>query len=137
MSSAVPFHWRRYGERYRLEGIRCEICGRSFFPVRKICPHCRRAGKVEIVRFSGKGTVFSYTVIRQPPAGFEPFAPYVIALVELDEGPRVISQVVDCDPEEVYIGMRVETCFRKLRAESPEGIICYGFKFRPERHPKI
>jgi len=128
---STPSHWRRYKELYNLQGSQCKKCGRAFFPVRRICPNCRREGKLEPRPFSGKGRVYTYTVIRTPPEGFEEYTPYVVALVQLDEGPKVISQVVDCTPEDVYIGMPVETCFRRLRVQNKEGIIIYGFKFRP------
>jgi uncharacterized OB-fold protein len=127
----VPFHWRRYQERYNLLGSVCETCGRTYFPLKKICPTCRRDGKIIPKTLSGKGRVHSFTVIRIPPEGFEAFTPYVVGLVELIEGPKVTSQIVDCDPDEVYIGMDVESCFRKLRVQGKDGIICYGFKFRP------
>jgi uncharacterized OB-fold protein len=129
---SVPSHWRRYKELYNLQGSRCNKCGQTFFPVRQICPNCRREGKLEPLPFSGKGKIYTYTVIRNPPEGFEEYVPYIIAIVRLDEGPKVTSQVVDCKPEEAYIGMPVETCFRKLRVQNKEGVIIYGFKFRPE-----
>ena len=83
------------------------------------------------MKFSGKGRVFTHTVIRFPSEGFKRYAPYVIGIVQLDEGPKVTSQIVDCHPEDVYISMPVEACFRKLTAQGKEGMICYGFKFRP------
>ena len=128
---AVPFHWRRYKERYRLLGTKCENCEKIFFPPRKICPDCRREGKPVPIEFSGKGKVYSFTVIRAPPEGFESFAPYVVGIIELNEGPMLTSQIVDCIPEDVSIGMPVEVCFRKIREEGKDGIICYGFKFKP------
>ena len=127
----VAFHWRRYRERYILLGTKCEVCGNIFFPMRSVCPNCRRDGKPVSLAFSGKGTVHSFTVIRIASEGFETFTPYVLGLIQLEEGPKVTSQIVDCDIEEVYIGMSVEACFRKLRDQGKDGIICYGFKFRP------
>ncbi len=62
---------------------------------------------------------------------FEKYTPYILALVELEEGPKVMSQIVDCKPEEVKIGLNVEVCFRKLFEQDEEGVISYGFKFRP------
>jgi hypothetical protein len=127
----VPSHWRRYKERYRLMGSRCLNCGSIFFPPTKVCPKCRREGKLEDLEFSGKGKVHSFTVIRFAPEGFTEYAPYAIGLIKLNEGPSVISQIVDCDFEDIHIDMPVEACFRKLMAQGKDGIICYGFKFRP------
>lgn len=124
-------HWRNLRERYRLLGTYCENCKTSFFPPREVCPKCRRKGKVREVEFSGRGRVFSYTVIHVGPKTFEAYTPYILALVELEEGPKTLSQIVECKPEDVYIGMEVEACFRKLFEEDDDGIISYGFKFRP------
>ncbi|RLJ06845.1 MAG: transcriptional regulator [Candidatus Aenigmatarchaeota archaeon] len=129
---AVPFHWRRFKERYLLIGSKCEKCKRYFYPGRAICPVCRRSGSLKDYRFSGKGKVFSYTIIHVPPKGFEAYAPYIIAIIELEEGCKVISQVVDCKPEDIKIGMPVRACFRKIREEDKSGLVLYGFKFRPD-----
>ena len=133
---AVAFHWRSFKERYGMYGSRCEHCGKHFFPSRAICPDCRRKGKMKPFKFSGRGRVYSYTVIRTPPTGFEMFVPYIMAIVELDEGARVVSQVVDCKPAEVAIDMPVESCFRKIREENRSGLILYGFKFRLSKAPQ-
>ena len=65
------------------------------------------------------------------PQGFEEQKPYVIAIVQLDEGPMVTAQLTDINHEAVAIGMRVEMVTRKLREEGSEGQIVYGYKFRP------
>ena len=127
----VPSHWRRYKERYRLSGTKCENCGNIYFPPRKVCPNCRREGKPVSMNFSGKGKVYTFSVIRVPSEGFEAYAPYIVGLIQLEEGPKVTTQIVDCSPEEVYIDMPVEVCFRKIREQGKEGIIIYGFKFKP------
>ncbi len=130
-TSAAPAHWRRMKERYRLMGSKCETCGSTFFPTTNVCPNCRRKGKLVPIEFSGRGTVFSYTVIHAAPKMLEEFTPYVLALVQLQEGPKVLSQVVDCNMEQLKVGMEVEACFRKLFEQDNGGIISYGFKFRP------
>jgi uncharacterized OB-fold protein len=79
----------------------------------------------------GLGEIYSYTVVRQAPDDFKRQMPYVIAQVELDEGPRLTAQIVNIDPEEVKIGMRVRACFRKITEHGHEGIIVYGYKFEP------
>ncbi len=78
----------------------------------------------------GKGIIVSYTIVVDAPEGFEEQAPYPLALVKLDEGPTVLSQLTDLDGA-VEIGMRVEMVTRKLRTDGKRGIIVYGYKFRP------
>jgi uncharacterized OB-fold protein len=133
---SVAFHWRAFRERYGLVGSVCKHCNRHFFPGRVVCPECRRKGNMVEFKFSGKGKVYSFTVIRTPPEGFEIFAPYPMAIVDLEEGARVVSQIVDCAPEDVQIGMQVEACFRKIREENKSGLVLYGFKFRPSKPRK-
>ncbi len=80
-------------------------------------------------QFSGKGEIYSFTTIQDAPAGFEEQAPYVLAIIKLDEGPMLTAQLTDLDGS-VEIGMRVEMVTRKLRSEGPQGMIVYGYKFR-------
>lgn len=130
MKESIPYGWRRIPERYRLEGSVCETCGRKFFPPREICPVCRSKGKIKPFTFSGKGTVYSFTEIYSPPAGFEGQTPYVMAIIELEEGARCTAQVVETTAKDIKIGDRVEAVFRKIQSDDPEGVIHYGFKFR-------
>ncbi len=110
--------------------MECKTCGELYFPSRSLCLKCRRQGKLEVRRFSGKGTVYSYTVIHAPPQGFELHKPYIMAIVELDEGPRLTAQIVDCKNEEIKIGSRVESVFRRISEDREGGIIQYGYKFK-------
>jgi len=82
------------------------------------------------VQLSGKGEVYSFTTLQEAPAGFEEQAPYVLALIKLDEGPMLTAQLTDLEGSPV-IGMRVEMVTRKLRTDGPNGPILYGYKFRP------
>jgi uncharacterized protein len=81
-------------------------------------------------QFGGLGTVYSYTLLQEVPAGYEEQAPYLLALVKLDEGPLVTAQITDAGAEGVAIGDRVEMVTRKLTAEGNQGMIVYGYKFR-------
>ncbi len=130
MKESIPITWRRIPSRYRLEGTKCENCNKHFFPPRNICPNCRRKGKIKPYVFSGKGKVVSFTTVYVAPEGFERNVPYVLAIIELEEGARVTGEIVDCKEEEVKIGDEVEMVFRKIQQEDPEGIIHYGYKFR-------
>ncbi len=80
---------------------------------------------------TGLGEIYSYTTIYDAPAGFEQYSPYTVALIKLDEGPLVTAQLTDVDGDDVQIGMPVEMVTRKLRADGEEGMIIYGYKFRP------
>ena len=126
----VSRHWRLQEQRYKLVGETCDSCGVKLFPPRDVCLECEAPAK-ELFTFTGLGEVFSYTTIYDAPAGFENTAPYTIALVKLDEGPVVTAQLTDVDKEDVHIGMPVEMVTRKLREEGEDGLIIYGYKFRP------
>lgn len=114
-------------------GNRCTVCSGVYLPSKSICPKCRRAsiGKMEPMQLSGSGKIVSYTVVHEPAVGCELLTPYVLAIVKLDEGPKVTSQIVGCDPDEVSIGGRVKGVLRKLREEGGDGsgVITYGYKF--------
>ena len=127
---SVARFWRKIPQRYNLVGTRCETCGRHYFPPRSFCPDCRRNGRIVEYRFPGTGKVVTYTVIRSASEQFENTTPYVLAIIELDESPRLTSQVV-ARPEEVAVGTRVRPVFRRIIADGKSGVIHYGTKFVP------
>jgi uncharacterized OB-fold protein len=131
--AAVPRFWREIPQRYNLIGNQCEVCKKVYFPPRESCPFCRRKsiGKMKDVKFSGKGTVVTYTIIHEAPKDFEGQAPYPMAIIQLDEGPKLTAQIVDCKLEDVKIGMRVKSTFRKIQEDGYIGAIYYGYKFKP------
>lgn len=127
----VPRNWRLRQQRYGLVGEVCSHCDAKIFPPRDICPECGQEAK-NSYQFSGKGEVYSHTTIYDPPAGFEEFAPYTVALVKLEEGPIVTAQLTDLAEQPVEIGMPVEMVTRRLHQDGDErGVVVYGYKFRP------
>lgn len=126
-------HWRLNQQRYALVGEKRPDCEIPIFPSRDSCLDCQAAVDAlgDAFCFTGRGKVYSYTTIYDPPAGFEAQAPYMIALVELEEGPMVTAQLTDVNFAAVTIGMPVEMATRKLRTDGDEGMIIYGYKFRP------
>ena len=82
------------------------------------------------VQLNVLGEVYSYTTVMDAPPGFDEQAPYVLAIIKLDDGRMLTAQLTDLEGEP-QIGMRVEMVTRKLKAEGPQGIIAYGYKFRP------
>jgi hypothetical protein len=100
-------------QRGELRVQRCYGCGKHQHYARMLCSHCGSL-ELEWVTASGRGTVYSFTVIRQngvPP--FNELVPFVVALVDLEEdGARMIATMPDCAPEDARIGMPVEATFR-------------------------
>jgi uncharacterized protein len=97
----------------RLDILRCDACATFIHYPR---PSCRACGSTSLrpATVSGRGTVYSYTVTHTPAPGYD--APFAVVLVELEEqaGLRMVSQLVDVEPEDVRIGMAVEVTFRQI-----------------------
>jgi len=91
---------------------RCDQCRHVYFPPRPFCPKCA-SRKVSVVRASGRAKLYSYVIHQRPAPGFAP--PYAIAVVELDEGPRMMTNIVGCPqtPEALQLDMPLEVVFEK------------------------
>ena len=126
----IARNWRVKKQRYSLRGEICHHCGSKVFPPRDVCPECAQPA-YDPLQLSGLGEVYSHTTVYEAPAGFQAQAPYSLALVRLEEGPMLTAQLTDVEPGEVHIGMPVEMVTRKLSVEGDEGLIQYGYKFRP------
>ena len=81
--------------------------------------------------FSGRGEIYSFTTVYDAPPKFKEFAPYTVALIELEEGAMITAQLTDFGDEKPEIGMPVEMVTRKRFSDGERGMIIYGFKFRP------
>ncbi|HMF47760.1 MAG TPA: Zn-ribbon domain-containing OB-fold protein [Candidatus Saccharimonadales bacterium] len=95
----------------------CKDCGAWVWTPRPLCNECG-SEHIEWTAMSGKGEIYSFTVIRQvvgraASKSFEPDIPYVVAWVDLDEGPRMISNVVGCPVDQVTLGMKVSVVFEQ------------------------
>lgn len=96
-------------DREEFVGQKCGDCGKFTFPPRPMCPYCHSL-KREEVKLSGYGVVVSYTIPRHPPPfGFK--EPPVVALIELQEGIRFVSNVIGVKPEEMKMDLAVEVTF--------------------------
>ena len=104
-------------KRHELVMPRCKKCDHLFFYPRSECPRCF-ANDLEWVKVSGRGRLHAFTVVRQPAnAAFTGDAPYVYAVVQLDEGPRMVSNVVGCNIEDVRVDMPLEVVFDDVTQE--------------------
>lgn len=109
----------------RLLVQRCDDCGAMQLYGRALCLQC--GGPVSWVDASGRGTVYSYTVIRQNhQRPWREMLPYVVALVDLEEGPRLMTNVVGCDPEAVSVGMPVQVRFEPAGEGGEAAVPVFG-----------
>jgi uncharacterized OB-fold protein len=90
---------------------RCTACGEAHWYPRTACPFCHSTATVW-EEASGRGTVYTFSVVRRGLGGYAD-APYVLAYVQLAEGPRVMTNIVDCAIESVAIGQEVEVVFHR------------------------
>jgi len=96
---------------------RCSECSRYQFYPRIICTGCM-SNKIEWVKAKGSGQIISYTIVhRAISAAYAAEVPYVIALIQLEEGPKMMSNIVNCVPDKVMIGMSVEVVFEDWSEE--------------------
>jgi uncharacterized OB-fold protein len=122
-----PRYHREVPQRYRLEAGKCKNCGNVSFPPRLVCPKCK-SKTFETVNLSREGKILTFTIIRVGPDKFSKETPYVVAIIELNDGVRLTAQVTDCDVDKVKIGDKVKLVFRKLQDEDLSGLHCYGYK---------
>ncbi|WP_207944666.1 Zn-ribbon domain-containing OB-fold protein [Actinomadura rubrisoli] len=101
--------WKAAGEG-RFLGRRCGDCEAAIWYPRPICPFCH-SSNTRWETFTGRGVVYSYSVVHRAAGEWAGVTPYVLAYVELEEGPRVMTNIVDCAVEDVGIGDAVEVVF--------------------------
>jgi len=121
-------YWRQRDRYYRLIGSKCKKCGAEFFPPVYKCRKCG-SESVEDKEMPKTGKILTYTQLHEPLPGFEAQAPFFLAVVELENGGRVLSQVVDSPDESVKIGAKVRAVVRRVRVDGESGQILYGYKF--------
>jgi uncharacterized OB-fold protein len=101
----------------RLVVQHCAACDRIWHPPLPCCPHCRSAD-IGWRELSGDGTVYSYTVVTHPTHfEFAARVPYVVAIVELAEGPRLVTGITGCAPDQVRVGMAVRARFTPVTGD--------------------
>jgi uncharacterized protein len=96
---------------------RCDDCGEHIWYPRRFCPFCASTS-VTYAEVSGLGSVYTFTIVRKGAGPFRDSGPYVIAFVELDEGPRIMTNLVGVDVDQVSIGQRVHVVFEPVLDET-------------------
>lgn len=105
-------------KRHELSIPYCAACDKYIFYPRSLCPDCW-SGNLQWRILSGVGSVYSFTIAEIPShPGFAQDLPYIIAIVELKEGPRLTTNIVGCEPAEVFIGMEVKVQYQDVTPEA-------------------
>ena len=104
-------------KKHELQIQKCNDCQRYYFYPRSLCPHCL-SENTEWVKVSGRGKIYSFTVSHRPAMpSFAPNVPYNIAIIELDEGVRMMSNITGCVNEDLRIDTPVEVVFDDVTPE--------------------
>ena len=116
---AITPETRHFWEGTRSSELRlqkCTACDHVYFPPRPFCPRCGSAD-VSVLRASGRATLYSYVIHHRPAPGFVP--PYSIAVVQLEEGPRMMTNIVEVaqTPEALQLDMALEVVFQRINEE--------------------
>jgi hypothetical protein len=123
-------YWRLKDRYFNLIGTKCKACGAEWFPPVRVC---RKCGSQELDDFEmpHTGKLLAHTVLRETAEEFKIHAPYILGMVELDNGQKLLAQIVDVDVTTVQDGTPVRLTLRKLTEDSKKGTIFYGYKFTP------
>lgn len=122
INSTTAEFWKATTEgRFILQ--RCNACDIVLWFPRRNCPNCWTE---DVSTFDAQqtGTIYSFTVVRKGKGAFQDAGPFVIAYVELADGPRIMTNIVDCDIDALHIGMPVEMVFH----DTGEGSALYRFR---------
>jgi uncharacterized OB-fold protein len=93
---------------------KCQDCGDYFFYPRSICPNCM-SDQIEWKEVSGNGKVYSYTIARRPAGkAFAAYTPYIVAIIQLDEGPRMMANIINVELSEISCEMRVQVVYQEI-----------------------
>ena len=125
-------YWRIRDRYYRLIGSKCVECGAEFFPPVYSCKKCG-SENIKDKEMPRTGKILTYTQLHEPLPGFEAQTPLYIAVVRLDNGARILTQIVDSPDESVKTGARVKATIRRSIVDGDAGQIVYGYKFIVER----
>ncbi len=120
--------WRIRDRYYRLIGSRGKDCGDEFFPPVYRCKGC---GSEHIAdrEMPRTGKIMTYTILHEPLPGYEAQSPLYLAFVKLDNGAKILTQIVDSPEDAIKTGAKVRATVRRAKVDGESGQIIYGYKF--------
>lgn len=113
-----------------LLGRKCKSCGAHFFGSPRFCLKCT-SSELQPVELSQEGTLYTYTIVRMAPPGWQGSVPYLLGVVKLPEGPRVTAELVDCSEGTVKVGMPMELTVR-VGGKDKQGNEVVVYKWKPK-----
>jgi uncharacterized protein len=129
MYQASPIKsWRKYQNRYRLLGCICNHCFKKLYPPVIQCPKCQSTS-LAAYQFAATAKLITWSIIPTPAKVFEFCAPIIVAIVELEAGERITTQLVDVDANELKFGLLLMPSFRRIFSAGKQEVIHYGLKF--------
>lgn len=117
------------GAQGTLVGFQCKDCRVTVFGPATFCQSCT-SSDLESVELESRGTLFSYTIVRIPPAGWPGPVPYILGQVALPEGPHVLAEIVDCEESVLQLDMPMELAFQVVKSQESEAEKIV-YKWRP------
>ena len=125
-----PKIWRERRQRYLALGILCQNCREKSYPITEYCPHCS-SEDLEEIKIAREGKILHFTKVSQTAESMMFNTPYIVGLIELNDGIRITGQITDSRYEDLKEGMKIRMVFRVLSKDGKEGLIGYGYKFVP------
>ena len=113
-------------------GNKCARCGAEYFPPVNQCRRCNSA-ELKDQEMPRTGVLLSYTLQKESLSAFEEQEPMIIGLLKLENGVKIVAQIVDIPYESIREGIKLHALFRRVRSEGEAGQIFYGYKFGPRR----
>lgn len=127
MKISPPRNWRLKESLYSITLGKCDNCGNVVYPYQSLCPSCGSTNMRKIIS-KGHGKLIEYTISYQTREGFEKSMPMAVGLIQLDEGVTLLAPLTDT--ENLREGAEVEAVLRRIIADSANGLIQYGIKFK-------
>lgn len=119
--------WRKFNNRYALQGVKSKTSSNSYYP--PILTEADLNTEFDLINYKKEGKLVTWSLVSAPPNGFENMKPYIVAIIELEDGQRLTSQVVDVDTAELKKDDTLTPTFRKIYEDGEDGIIHYGLKW--------
>lgn len=120
--------WRKFNNRYSLMGVKSKLTNRSYYP--PILVENNGNTDFAIEKISKYGKLITWSEVTAPPEGYEKYRPYIVGIIELENGEKLTGQIVNSSMSELKHGDKLKAVFRKYYEDGEDGIIHYGLKWK-------